>query len=147
MGYLQSLFNAKKNSPNTETTAASKKTKVMSSVDLKNDSLSVIKHGETLSQNNEVGNQTDSKTNNIKRRIDNRTEAIVAFSNIKIQNNSLKNKGNITKLSLKRKGDDGLLNEAENPLRHLQNRMSYSKSLRNRMKIHSRDRTDRNETS
>lgn len=147
MGYLQSLFNAKKNSPNTETTAASKKTKVMSSVDLKNDSLSVIKHGETLSQNNEVGNQTDSKTNNIKQRIDNRTEAIVAFSNIKIQNNSLKNKGNITKLSLKRKGDDGLLNEAENPLRHLQNRMSYSKSLRNRMKIHSRDRTDRNETS
>lgn len=131
MGYLQSLFNAKKNSPNTETTAASKKTKVMSSVDLKNDSLSVIKHGETLSQNNEVGNQTDSKTNNIKQRIDNRTEAIVAFSNIKIQNNSLKNKGNITKLSLKRKGDDGLLNEAENPLRHLQNRMSYSKSLRN----------------
>ena len=147
MGYLQSLFNAKKNSPNTETTAASKKTKVMSSVDLKNDSLSVIKHGETLSQNNEVGNQTDSKTNNIKQRIDNRTEAIVAFSNIKIQNNSLKNKGNITKLSLKRKGDDGLLNEAENPLRHLQNRMSYSKSLRNRMKFHSRDRTDRNETS
>ena len=147
MGYLQSLFNAKKNSPNTETTAASKKTKVMSSVDLKNDSLSVIKHGETLSQNNEVGNQTDSKTNNIKQRIDNRTEAIVAFSNIKIQNNSLKNKGNITKLSLKRKGDDGLLNEAENPLRHLQNRMNYSKSLRNRMKIHSRDRTDRNETS
>lgn len=147
MGYLQSLFNAKKNSPNTETTAASKRTKVMSSVDLKNDSLSVIKHGETLSQNNEVGNQTDSKTNNIKQRIDNRTEAIVAFSNIKIQNNSLKNKGNITKLSLKRKGDDGLLNEAENPLRHLQNRMSYSKSLRNRMKIHSRDRTDRNETS
>ena len=147
MGYLQSLFNAKKNSPNTETTAASKKTKVMSSVDLKNDSLSVIKHGETLSQNNEVGNQTDSKTNNIKQRIDNRTEAIVAFSNIKIQNNSLKNKGNITKLSLKRKGDDGLLNEAENPLRHLQNRMSYSKSLRNRMKIHSRDRTDRSETS
>ena len=131
MGYLQSLFNAKKNSPNTETTAASKKTKVMSSVDLKNDSLSVIKHGETLSQNNKVGNQTDSKTNNIKQRIDNRTEAIVAFSNIKIQNNSLKNKGNITKLSLKRKGDDGLLNEAENPLRHLQNRMSYSKSLRN----------------
>lgn len=131
MGYLQSLFNAKKNSPNTETTAASKKTKVMSSVDLKNDSLSVIKHGETLSQNNEVGNQTDSKTNNIKQRIDNRTEAIVAFSNIKIQNNSLKNKGNITKLSLKRKGDDGLLNEAESPLRHLQNRMSYSKSLRN----------------
>lgn len=131
MGYLVSLFNAKKNSPNTETTAASKKTKVMSSVDLKNDSLSVIKHGETLSQNNEVGNQTDSKTNNIKQRIDNRTEAIVAFSNIKIQNNSLKNKGNITKLSLKRKGDDGLLNEAENPLRHMQNRMSYSKSLRN----------------
>lgn len=131
MGYLQSLFNAKKNSPNTETTAASKKTKVMSSVDLKNDSLSVIKHGETLSQNNKVGNQTDSKTNNIKQRIDNRTEAIVAFSNIKIQNNSLKNKGNITKLSLKRKGDDGLLNEAENPLRHMQNRMSYSKSLRN----------------
>ena len=147
MGYLVSLFNAKKNSPNIETTAASKKTKVMSSVDLKNDSLSVIKHGETLSQNNEVGNQTDSKTNNIKQRIDNRTEAIVAFSNIKIQNNSLKNKGNITKLSLKRKGDDGLLNEAENPLRHLQNRMSYSKSLQNRMKIHSRDRTDRNETS
>ena len=131
MGYLVSLFKAKKNSPNTETTAASKKTKVMSSVDLKNDSLSVIKHGETLSQNNKVGNQTDSKTNNIKQRIDNRTEAIVAFSNIKIQNNSLKNKGNITKLSLKRKGDDGLLNEAENPLRHMQNRMSYSKSLRN----------------
>ena len=147
MGYLQNLFNAKENRPNTETTTASKKTKAISSVDLKNDSLSVIKHRETLRQNNEVGNQTDSKANNVKQRIDNRTNAIVALTNTKIQNNSLENKGNITKLSLKRKGDDGLLDEAENPLRNLQNRMSYSKSLRNRMKIHSRDRTDKNETS
>ena len=144
MGYLQNLFNAKENRPNTETTTASKKTKTISSVDLKNGSLSVTKHRETLRQNNEVGNQTDSKANNVKQRIDNRTEAIVALTNTKIQNNSLENKGNITKFSLKHKGDDGLLDEAENPLRNLQNRMSYSKSLRNRMKVHGRDRTDKN---
>ena len=100
-----------------------------------------------MSQNNEVGNQTDSKVNNVKQRIGNQTEKIVASSDFKIQNSSLEKKSNITKLSLKRKGDDGLINEAENPLRHLQNRMSYSKGLRSRMKIHSRVRTDENETS
>ena len=147
MGYLQNFFNAKENKPNTVTTATGKKTKVISSLDLRNDSVSVIKHRETMSQNNEVGNQTDSKVNNVKQRIGNQTEKIVASSDFKIQNSSLEKKSNITKVSLKRKGDDGLINEAENPLRHLQNRMSYSKGLRSRMKIHSRVRTDENETS
>ena len=72
MGYLQNLFNAKENKPNTVTTTG-KKTKVISSLDLRNDSVSVIKHRETMSQNNEVGNQTDSKVNNVKQRIGNQT--------------------------------------------------------------------------
>ena len=139
MGYLQNLFNAKENRQNTVTTTASQKTKVMSSEDLRNNSSSVMKQGDTLSQNNEAGNKTDNKANNVKQRIDNQTEAIVVSRNNKIQNGSLKNKINITKLSLKRNGDDGLINEVKNPFRHLENIMSYPKRLRDRMKIHNRD--------
>ena len=139
MGYLENLFNAKENRQNTVTTTAGQKTKVMSSEDLRNNSSSVMKQGDTLSQNNEAGNKTDNKANNVKQRIDNQTEAIVVSRNNKIQNGSLKNKINITKLSLKRNGEDGLINEVKNPFRHLQNIMSYPKRLRDRMKIHNRD--------
>ena len=139
MGYLENLFNAKENRQNTVTTTAGQKTKVMSSEDLRNNSSSVMKQGDTLSQNNEAGNKTDNKANNVKQRIDNQTEAIVVSRNNKIQNGSLKNKINITKLSLKRNGDDGLINEVKNPFRHLENIMSYPKRLRDRMKIHNRD--------
>ena len=139
MGYLENLFNAKENRQNTVTTTAGQKTKVMSSEDLRNNSSSVMKQGDTLSQNNEAGNKTDNKANNFKQRIDNQTEAIVVSRNNKIQNGSLKNKINITKLSLKRNGDDGLINEVKNPFRHLENIMSYPKRLRDRMKIHNRD--------
>ena len=139
MGYLENLFNAKENRQNTVTTTAGQKTKVMSSEDLRNNSSSVLKQGDTLNQNNEAGNKTDNKANNVKQRIDNQTEAIVVSRNNKIQNGSLKNKINITKLSLKRNGDDGLINEVKNPFRHLENIMSYPKRLRDRMKIHNRD--------
>ena len=138
MGYLENLFNAKENRQNTVTTTAGQKTKVMSSEDLRNNSSSVMKQGDTLSQSNEAGNKTDNKANNVKQRIDNQTEAIVVSRNNKIQNGSLENKI-ITKLSLKRNGDDGLINEVENPFRHLENIMSYPKRLRDRMKIHNRD--------
>lgn len=43
-----------------------------------------MNHGDTLSQNNEAGNKTDSKANNLKQRIESQTEAIVVSRNIKI---------------------------------------------------------------
>ena len=119
----------------------------MSSVDLKNNSSSVIKHGDTPSQNNEAANKTDNKANNVKQRIDNQTEAIVVSRSNKIQNDSLENKINIRKLPLKCNGDDGLINEVENPLRHLENIMNYHKRSWDRMKIHNRDSADENERS
>lgn len=63
-----------------------------------------------------------------------------------VKNNELSKAKNQTSSKAKRKGDDGLIDESEHPLRLLQSRMAYSKNLRNMMKIHSKERTGGNMT-